>query len=102
MLVLVALAVLEELLWDALVFRDYLPALCRNMTAAPPAVEAATHGGLRLASRFGGRAFERSYEDDERSARRRDQSPSPSSPRQHAALHAFGWSCCRVPSTCSC
>ena len=34
MLVLVALAVLEELLWDALVFRDYLPALCRNMTAA--------------------------------------------------------------------
>ena len=70
MLVLVALAVLEELLWDALVFRDYLPALCRNMTAAPPAVEAATHGGLRLASRFGGRAFERSYEADERSARR--------------------------------
>jgi len=70
-LVLVALAVVEELLWDALVFRDYLPALCRNMTAAPPAVEAATHGGLRLASRFGGRAFERSYEaDDERSARR--------------------------------
>ena len=70
MLVLVALAVVEELLWDALVFRDYLPALCRNMTAAPPAVEAATHGGLRLASRFGGRAFERSYEADERSARR--------------------------------
>ena len=70
MLVLVALAVVEELLWDALVFRDYLPALCRNMTAAPPADEAATHGGLRLASRFGGRAFERSYEADERSARR--------------------------------
>ena len=36
MLVLVALAVVEELLWDALVFRDYLPALCRNLTAAPP------------------------------------------------------------------
>ena len=42
MLVLVALAVVEELLWDALVFRDYLPALCRNMTAAPPAVSGTT------------------------------------------------------------
>ena len=70
MLVLVALAVAEELLWDALVFRDYLPALCRNMTAAPPAGEAATHGGLHLSSRFGGRAFELTDDAGERSARR--------------------------------
>ena len=70
MLALVALAVAEELLWDALVFRDYLPALCRNMTAAPPAGEAATHGRLHLSSSFGGRAFERTDDAGERSARR--------------------------------
>ena len=74
LLVLVAVAVVEELLWDALVFQDYLPSLCRSMTAAPPAGEAATHGGLHFSSRFGGRGVERgvehTYQADERSPRR--------------------------------
>ena len=70
MLVLVALAVVEEMLWDALVFQDYLPSLCRNMTAAPPAGEAATHSGLHFSSRFGGRGLEHTYQAGERSPRR--------------------------------
>ena len=70
MLVLVALAVVEEMLWDALVFQDYLPSLCRNMTAAPPAGEAATHSGLHFSSRYGGRGLEHTYQAGERSPRR--------------------------------
>ena len=69
LLVLVALAVVEEMLWDALVFQDYLPSLCRNMTAAPPAGEAATHSGLHFSSRFGGRGLEHTYQAGERSPR---------------------------------